>query len=152
MNLPMARRVMESNRPGSMVLLYTSPIYYDKDDGQEIHKGAMLPYMTLRRERTEILQHRSRTFMTKLPAVIEVHDAKLRRYNTFCGTAQSVLGAPLKDNRFSGLHELLSPRAPSPVKPVISRDLENDDFSHYCSSRASTVQRRMSSVSGHRPS
>ena len=112
MNFPF-QRTREESRPGSMLVVYRSPPYEDNDDTDTPRQGALLPYMKVRRERTEILKHRERTFMTRLPTVIEIDNKKLERYNTFCGTEMGAWGAPLADDRFKKLTEKLSPRVSS---------------------------------------
>ncbi len=100
-------------RPASIAVVYNSPQYPDKDEKDKVRKGPLLPYMTIRREKTEILTHRDRTVMMKLPTVIEVDDRKLKRYNTYCGTNFITPGVPVGDERFAKLAETLSPRAPT---------------------------------------
>ena len=104
-----------SERPVSMTVLYKSPQYQQNQSDNEMAKqlrggGSLLPYMQLRRERTEILQHKGNAFyMTRLPTLIQIDTKKYDDYINYCGNGVDKLGAPLRDGRFNELHKLLAP-------------------------------------------
>ena len=117
MNFPHlpASKSDNGRRPRSMTVLYSSPHYQRCENDNEMVKslrggGSLLPYMSLRRERTEILQHGGNVFyMTRLPSIIQVDSNKYEDYTKYCGAGVDKLGAPLKDSRFNDLHKLLAP-------------------------------------------
>lgn len=116
MNLPQLSD--RAHRPKSMKVVYRMPEYSinnaasDKDGGMtESLDTPRLPKMQvkLRREQTEIVTHKDRTFMTKLPEVREVEPGVLERHNTFCGSSLMTDGVPAQDERFRNLQKLLNP-------------------------------------------
>ena len=117
MNFPHlpASKTDQDARPASMTVLYKSPQYQQSESDRETAKvlrggGSLLPYMQLRRERTEIIQHKGNVFyMTRLPTLIQVDTEKYEDYIKYCGDGVDKLGAPLRDGRFNELHKLLSP-------------------------------------------
>ena len=117
MNFPHlpASKSDNGGRPNSMTVLYSSPHYQRCENDNEMVKslrggGSLLPYMSLRRERTEILQHGGNVFyMTRLPSIIQVDSNKYEDYTKYCGAGVDKLGVPLKDSRFNDLHKLLAP-------------------------------------------
>ena len=81
MNFPTLRASALTRQP-SVEVIYRSPRY---NDGEAKSADALLPYMHLRRERTEFIRHGGVISSTRLPTVIEIDSYKLQRYNTFCG-------------------------------------------------------------------
>lgn len=63
----------------------------------------------MRRERTEIVSHHDKVFVTKLPSVVEVDQKMLDVHNSYCGKALLDRGVPTRDIRFRRLHTTLSP-------------------------------------------
>lgn len=133
MNFPYLR---SDNRRQSMVVVYKSPQYYEKEEEAVREAGVigkLLPYMEIRRERTEILQHHGVTYTTKLPTVIEQDDKKLKRYNTYCGVENdhSMFGKPVKDDRFTKILNTLTPREGPAMIDSYHFKTDDDDFSGY---------------------
>ena len=62
----------------------------------------------MRRERTEIISHHDKVFVTKLPSVVEYDQEKLDVHNAYCGKALLDQGGPSRDDRFQRLHTTLS--------------------------------------------
>jgi hypothetical protein len=92
-----------SARIPRMHVLYTNPKYPRTEDTKT---SPLMPYETLlRRSRTEILQHNHDIYTTKLPAVIDVDELQLKRFNTFC--AQDFIENATKDSRFQILDKTL---------------------------------------------
>ncbi|ELU09563.1 hypothetical protein CAPTEDRAFT_212578 [Capitella teleta] len=107
-------------------VIYRSPRYLESDDNQE--NGQMLPYMSLRREATQLVKKSDVIYMTKLPSVVKIDDLKLRRYNTYCGTELIDHGA--RDSRHGAMLQALSSRKATPddrpsLMPALVRDETN---------------------------
>ena len=108
MNFPSIRASAFAKTKATVDVLYRSPRYSNTDaQGAE----AMLPYMSLRKERTEFIEKNGMIATTKLPAVIEIDPYKLQRYNTFCGQEFKKIktGKVQRDRKFVNLMSLLSP-------------------------------------------
>jgi hypothetical protein len=60
------------------------------------------------RERTEILSHHDKVYITRLPAVVEVDQHKAQIHDAYCGKALLMQGLPALDERFQRLHTTLS--------------------------------------------
>ena len=98
----------EFSRRPSMMTIYKSPMYQDEEIPKEARDLTLLPFMNLRRERTEIIHHHDNIFLTRLPTVVEVDSFKLKRYNTFCAPEKLRMGEPLRDKRFRNMLKSLS--------------------------------------------
>jgi hypothetical protein len=68
----------------------------------------LLPITEITPERTEIVTHREKTFITKLPAVVKVNELKLKRFNTYCGSNFLERNLSHKAERFQSLTRSLS--------------------------------------------
>lgn len=125
MNIPMLRNENElaSKVNEDPQVLYRSPRYLDAED-TSIVEGQMLPFMSIRREATEVIKRENSIYMTKLPTTVEINDLKLRRYNTYCGT-ELVKGGSKKDDRFLEFINLLSDRKATPEGGVIAAGVKN---------------------------
>ena len=121
MNFPNIRSSGIGGR-SSVEVLYTSPRYTD-DDNKTFMGKPLLPYMILRRERTEFIRRNNKIAVTKLPSVIESDSFKLRRYNSYCGEEFSRLQTKdtQSDGRFVALTDALSPLK-SPLEDVSSAE------------------------------
>ncbi|KAK3612414.1 hypothetical protein CHS0354_032014 [Potamilus streckersoni] len=108
MNLPVIS--VDSGRPVSSKVIYHLSEYKLGQEKQE-PQVPLLPKMqaSLRREQTEIISHREKTFMTKIPEVIEMDPKLLERHNTYCGKSFLDEGHAGKDNRFSKFITMLQP-------------------------------------------
>ena len=126
----------DSSRRPSMVVVYQSPQYYEKKEDAVreagVIDGKLLPYMDIRRERTEILQHHAVTYTTKLPTVIQIHPKKLLRYNTYCGSSVNDFKNATKDDRFARMVSMLAPKEGPDMGAVALMSLD-DDNSGYAS-------------------
>lgn len=112
MNFPSIAARTPTERPQSMQAVYRMPEYSarPKPEVDEKLKSSLpeMPY-TLRREQTEIVLHRDRTFITRLPGVREVNPKGLERHNTYCGLSFLKTGTPSQDTRFKRLEFQLEP-------------------------------------------
>ncbi len=125
----------DRSRPASMMVMYRSPRYDEAEDDMETAKalrggGSLLPHMELRRERTEILAHNNKTFMTRLPTIIQIDPEKYEEYSKYCGTEYTKLGAPVSDDRFNQLKEYLAPPGGYVVEeppPEPAEEINDDD-------------------------
>ncbi|CAG2242479.1 uncharacterized protein LOC143046417 [Mytilus galloprovincialis] len=121
LNLPNVQIAEEKRRP-SFDVMYKAPEYNFRS--QSVRGKENLPKMpfSIRREKTEIVTHRERTFMTRLPEVMVVDQDALKEYNKYRGKLHLKPGAPTKDDRFQKLHSTLS-------QPLIkdSDDLPNEN-------------------------
>lgn len=114
MNFPMVRASAVEGR-ASVEIMYTSPRYKDTDNSQ-FNGKPLLPYMILRRERTEFIRRHKKISLTKLPDVIQTNMYKLQRYNTYCGDDMQKIHSNEKklDKRFASLTDALSPNKDPP--------------------------------------
>lgn len=146
----------ESLRPSSMMVLYHSPTYKGQSDLEDGHTSGMLPYMVLRKERTEILYHRNKSFITHFPTTILEDEKKLKKYKNFVNAKISAPTA-LADDRFKELKYALSPRITSSKlkkyqrkAPEEPEPCEDSDDSSYSS--APHFQRRITNFTDGRRS
>ncbi|CAH1794452.1 unnamed protein product [Owenia fusiformis] len=107
MNLPTVYQEGTESRPSSMQVMYTTPRYALQDDALKANDN-VLPYMTIRQERSEIIQHGDNTFVTKLPTIAEIDLEKLQRHSDYCGTAILHSGKAVSDPRFKRLTACLT--------------------------------------------
>lgn len=107
LNLPNVQIAEEHRRP-SFDVMYHAPEY--SFSGSTASKKDKLPKMpfSIRREKTEIVTHRERTFMTRLPEVMVVDQDALKVYNKYRGKAHLKPGGPTRDGRFQKLATSLS--------------------------------------------
>ncbi|XP_064643512.1 uncharacterized protein LOC135497626 [Lineus longissimus] len=114
MKFPTIRNVKSEDRPGSMLIMYRKPRYpiTESDDINEAKppdlNEFLLPIMEITPEKTEIVTHREKTFITKLPPVVKVDELKLKRFNTYCGTGFLERSLPGTSERFRRLTGSLS--------------------------------------------
>lgn len=99
----------DRKRTGSATCVYRVPDYDVNINKQKVDPHALLPKVQVRRERTEITNHRDKTFITKFPEMVVVDERKLERYNTFCGMDMQKKHAPSKDERFKKIISVLHP-------------------------------------------
>lgn len=110
MNLPCIHLKSEAERPKSSKIMYRMSEF--KPDGERPEGPApVLPKMnlTVRREQTEIITHREKTFMTRFPEIINIDQALLDRHNGYCGKKLLQAGGSEQDVRFSRFVGALSP-------------------------------------------
>ena len=65
--------------------------------------------MKFRKERTEIVFHEDRSFITKLPAYVEVNEAIQTVFDAYRGKAYLSRDLPSRDERFRRLETMLQP-------------------------------------------
>ncbi|RUS71357.1 hypothetical protein EGW08_020876 [Elysia chlorotica] len=65
--------------------------------------------MKFRKERTEIVLHEDRSFITKLPAYVEVNEAIQTVFDAYRGKAYLSRDLPSRDERFRRLETMLQP-------------------------------------------
>ncbi|KAK7113432.1 uncharacterized protein [Littorina saxatilis] len=97
------------NRKPSLKTIYHMSGTDGRAESAEPGRKPLLPMMKIRRERTEIVSHHDKVFVTKLPAVVEVDADKLHEHNTYRGKDLMDRGMPSRDERFRRLHTTLSP-------------------------------------------
>lgn len=117
LNLPNVQMAEEKRRP-SFDVMYHAPEYSFRSQSVRENKESFpkMPF-SIRREKTEIVTHRERTFMTRLPEVLVVDQDALKEYNKYRGKTHLKPGNPSKDDRFQRLQTSLS-------KPLI-KDVDN---------------------------
>ena len=110
MNLPCVNLGSETERPKSCKIMYRMAEFKPEGEKPEPMKP-VLPKMNLsvRREQTEIITHREKTFMTKFPEVIEIDPKLLNRHNSYCGKELLEDGGSGRDARFYRFVNALSP-------------------------------------------
>ena len=85
-------------------VIYKSPTYIGKTGFSGVGRQTLLPpYLKIRPEMTAFVKGCSdaKTYITKLPKVVEVDKTLLKRYAKFCGVDKH--SKPLLDNRFYNL-------------------------------------------------
>ena len=94
-------------RPGSVEVVYKTP-RYTRQIFSPVISGVTLPFMKIKRERTEVLNYREHTFLTKKPTTLEVDTSKLKHHDVYCGTHLLRDGAGVSDERFTRLTQSLA--------------------------------------------
>ena len=69
----------------------------------------ILPHMKVRKERTEIVFHHDRSFITKLPQFTEVDTNVQTVFDNYRGTSFLSRDVPSRDERFTRLQRILTP-------------------------------------------
>ena len=86
-------------------VIYKTPKYNGKEGGGNgvEHQAVLPPYFKIRPEMTAFVKGQSddKTYITKLPKVVEVDSTMLKRYTKFCGVNKH--SKPLLDQRFCNL-------------------------------------------------
>ncbi|XP_045215021.1 uncharacterized protein LOC123565076 [Mercenaria mercenaria] len=115
MNLPCVHLKSEEERPKSGKIMYRMSEFKPEGEKQESPQP-VLPKMnlTVRREQTEIITHREKTFMTRFPEIINIDQALLDRHNNYCGKHLLEDGGSGQDGRFSRFVGALSPAKVDP--------------------------------------
>lgn len=110
MNLPCVHLKSEEERPKSCKIMYRMSEFKPEGDKSDL-PSPVLPKMnlTVRREQTEIITHREKTFMTRFPEIIHIDQALLDRHNNYCGKHLLEDGGSGLDGRFSRFVDSLSP-------------------------------------------
>lgn len=110
MNLPLVHLNSESDRPKSGKVMYRMNEFNPEGDKPEV-PSPILPKMnlTIRREQTEIITHKEKTFMTKFPELIEYDQKLIDKYNKYCGKHLLEQGGSCRDSRFHRFIDSLSP-------------------------------------------
>ena len=106
----------------SLDVMYHMPEYSSKSRPKrsksrekEKTKFPKMPY-SIRREQTEIVTYNDKTYMTKLPEMVEVDQNALQHYDLYRGKKFLNSGASKTDDRFKHLTDTL--------KPAFLRDLD----------------------------
>lgn len=110
MNFPCMNYRSESERPKSGKVMYRMNEFHPEGEKSET-MSPILPKMnlTIRREQTEIMTHREKTFMTKFPEIIEYDQKLIDKYNSYCGKHLLEAGGSGRDCRFHRFMDSLSP-------------------------------------------
>lgn len=110
MNLPCVHLKSEEERPKSCRIMYRMNEFKPEGERPEL-PAPVLPKMnlTVRREMTEIITHRDKTFMTRFPEIINIDQGLLDRHNNYCGKHLIENGGSMHDGRFSRFVGSLSP-------------------------------------------
>ena len=110
MNFPCVNLSSESERPTSGKVMYRMNEFNPEGEKTEF-PSPVLPKMNLsiRREQTEIITHREKTFMTKFPEIIEYDQKLIDKYNKYCGKHLLEDGGSGRDVRFHRFINSLSP-------------------------------------------
>lgn len=107
LNLPNVQIAEEQRRP-SFDVMYHAPDYsFRSSTSMKKDRLPKMPF-SIRREKTEIVTHRERTFMTRLPEVMVVDQDALKEYNKYRGKSHLKPGGPTRDGRFQKLATSLS--------------------------------------------
>ncbi|KAL8579367.1 hypothetical protein ACOMHN_026732 [Nucella lapillus] len=96
-------------RPSVETIYHMSGNEGRAESAADTGRKPLLPMMKIRRERTEIVSHQDKVFVTKLPSVVEVDQHKLNVHNAYRGKSLLDRGVPSRDDRFRRLHTTLSP-------------------------------------------
>ncbi|KAL4239929.1 hypothetical protein ACF0H5_000726 [Mactra antiquata] len=110
MNLPCVHLNSEEERPKSCKIMYRMSEFKPEAEKSD-HPSPVLPKMnlTIRREQTEIITHREKTFMTRFPEIINIDQELLDRHNNYCGKHLLEEGGFHRDGRFGRFIGALSP-------------------------------------------
>ncbi|KAK6170281.1 hypothetical protein SNE40_018708 [Patella caerulea] len=84
--------------------MYTMPTY---NKAPSPHRKPVLPMLSFKREKTEIVTRGDKTFLAKLPEVVEVDRKKLEHYNSYTGKVINKTWSA--DPRFLSLASNLQP-------------------------------------------
>lgn len=112
MNLPhLERGGSGSGRPHSMMILYRNADYQTMVSPRESNGRAkqptLPPLVAVRREQTEIIAHKEKTFITKLPTKCTVNPLALQHHVTYCGAKNLKRNVASQDTRFQKLSRSL---------------------------------------------
>ncbi|CAL1530790.1 unnamed protein product [Lymnaea stagnalis] len=108
LNLPTLPPSVVERRPSVQVICQCR---LEKDStSASPRRQPILPMMKIHKERTEIVLHRNRTFLTRLPSSVEIDLDAQQLFDAYRGASFLVRGLPCKDDRFLGLHTLLQQR------------------------------------------
>ncbi|XP_062583090.1 uncharacterized protein LOC134244860 [Saccostrea cucullata] len=126
MNLPSLQG--SENLTPCLDVMYHMPEYSvrarparSKSREKEKSKFPKMPY-SIRREQTEIATYNDKTYMTKLPEMVEVDQDALQHYDMYRGKKYLNAGATKSDERFKHLTETLKP---AHLKDLDKYPLEN---------------------------
>lgn len=126
MNLPNLQG--SENFAPSLDVMYHMPEYSTKSKprrsksrDRERTKFPKMPY-SIRREQTEIVTYNEKTYMTKLPEMVEVDQTALQHYDLYRGKKFLSAGATKTDDRFRHLTDTLNP---AHLKDLDKYPLEN---------------------------
>lgn len=126
MNLPSLQG--SENLTPNLDVMYHMPEYSTttkqkrgKSREKEKTKFPKMPY-NIRREQTEIVTYHDKTYMTKLPEMVEVDQDALQHYDMYRGKKYLSAGASKTDDRFKHLTQTLKP---AHLKDLDKYPLEN---------------------------
>lgn len=126
MNLPSLQG--SDNLSPSLDVMYHMPEYSTKSKPKRSKsrekdktKFPKMPY-SIRREQTEIVTYNEKTYMTKLPEMVEVDQNALQHYDVYRGKKFLSAGATKTDDRFKHLTDTLNP---AHLKDLDKYPLEN---------------------------
>ncbi|PVD38096.1 hypothetical protein C0Q70_00707 [Pomacea canaliculata] len=125
-----------ADRRPSMMTIYRLASDGGRAESTVQDRKPLLPMMKIKRERTEIISHHDRVFVTKLPSVVEVDQRLLTIHNEYCGQTLLSQGQPFRDDRFRRLHTVLS--------PAMLKDGDYPIENVFCKSRALKYKHLMS--------
>ena len=100
------------------MLCYPQP----RNESASLVRKPILPQMVIRRERTEIVSHKARAFITRLPSSVEVDLSVQSVFDAYRGTNYLSRDLPNRDDRFAQLTRILSPSAQTRSRELPPRE------------------------------
>lgn len=108
MNLPSLDKKAEK-RPTSMHIMYRNPDYELKSKSKDRTNGKLPPLMEVKREKTEIIFHKDKTFITRVPMSFALNKETFKHHVKYCGQKYLTKGKAAQDDRFQKLNSSLNP-------------------------------------------
>ncbi|KAK0048621.1 hypothetical protein Bpfe_021901 [Biomphalaria pfeifferi] len=109
LNLPSLSPAVVERRP-SVEVVYHCILNNPETETKQLKRKPVLPMLKMRKERTEIVSHHEKTFLTRLPSYVEIDYKVQNKFDSYRGKDFLNHGYPCKDERFVRLHTLLQPR------------------------------------------
>ncbi|KAH9504424.1 hypothetical protein Btru_063568 [Bulinus truncatus] len=110
LNLPNLSPEVVARQPSVKVVYHCVLNSQESKSADVLKRQPVLPMLKLRKERTEIVSHHQKTFLTRMPSYVEVDYRVQNQFDDYRGKAFLSRGYPCQDERFVRLHTLLQTR------------------------------------------